>query len=92
MGRPAKVYVRQRRSNDGAVASPQVESGGFLEFDFGGVAEGIEDARGIGGVMRRPFQKPNGQRMTPPIRPAWWELGKGRGKLETRRQKVESRR
>ena len=47
----------------------------------------------VGLWLERPilFQNSNGQRMTPPIRPAWWELGKGREKLETRRQKVESR-
>ena len=41
--------------------SRQFESGGFLEFDFGGVAEGVEDAE-------------------------------EKGKLETRNQKLESRR
>src|SRR6266446_3234430 len=35
-----------------------------------------------------PIPKPNGQRMTPPMRHAWWELGKGkRGK--GRKEKIE---
>src|SRR5258708_36942545 len=38
--------------------------------------------------MGRPFQKPNGQPMTPPMRRAWWEVGKGkRGK--GRKEKIE---
>ena len=36
----------------------------------------------IGGVMRRPIQKPNGQRITPPMRLAYWGSERKPEKIE----------